>query len=165
MPTPEQSNESPPEQPKSKAAKHHPTASHSLKEARGNLRKLSQGMLKNLMADGKISFDELEELKRLDQLLNIYNATRPKRKIRLIIVGLLVGVISVVSILLFTNVRSTRIELDIETTNVEFQAAQDDNYSRTLFSLLRADELGLSSIEKLEIPLKKESLYYFWNKN
>ena len=118
--------------------------------------KLSEESIKS---GGHIPQDKLEELKRLEQLVQINKSTEaPPPKARWPVITLLLLTLIIVSLLLFARVTSTEIELDLLVSEVSFRIPEQ----QALTNDVNVSALGVSGIREIQMPrslVKEEEVF------
>ena len=102
---------------------------------------------KVLQAKDNVSSDQLEPLEHLMRLVQIHDAAKPPRE-RWPVVGILVLILLTVSILLFSRVSQTEIELDLELSGVGFVL----NSQQVLTDLMELPALGVTGLDAIYLP-------------
>jgi hypothetical protein len=100
-----------------------------------------------MQADGGISAERMAALERLARLVELRNAAQPVRR-SLWVAGALLATLTIVSLLLFTRVRTTDIETEITATEVSFTLAKD----QVVNAALDLAGIGLSGEWHVQLP-------------
>ncbi len=102
---------------------------------------------------GGLDADAVQELERLELLANIHHRTRdaepvPSPRRRLYLAGLTAGVLAVLSLLLFGEIRSAEIELDVRVS----EAALKLQHRQEITTDLKPRMLGLTGLREIQLP-------------
>ena len=107
-----------------------------------------------IRSGGSIPVEQLEELRRLESLVGIYDAAQPvPPRRRWPLLALFVLTLVIVSILLFVRRKSTEIELDLDVTELGFVLPE----RQLLNEPLRLAALGVSGLRAIELPRGRNS--------
>lgn len=102
-----------------------------------------------IQSKGHVSESKLEELRRLEHLVQINKTTAPPPvKARWPVITLLAVTLIVVSILLFARVPSTEIEMDLSLSAVSFRLPEQ----QLLTNEITLASLGVSGIKEIHLP-------------
>lgn len=120
-------------------------------------RKANQAAANAVASDGAQAEEEISSLRKLSQLVKTFSRAQPPtpRK-RWPVILILIGTLLCVSVLVFSHVWRTAIEMDVALSEVSFVLSEE----QTLTSPFQLSALGVSGFNRLELPeLKQRDLY------
>lgn len=98
---------------------------------------------------GHVSPETTDGLNRLARVLELDEKTKPPRVSHVFVASLLVGALALSTILLFTHVSQTDIDLDATVTEAAFTLTA----SHMLSDAISLESLGASGVRNIELPL------------
>lgn len=102
-----------------------------------------------LQAEGKLPDNKLESVEHLRRLVELASlSVPPKRRQRWPIVALFGTTLAIVSVLLFTRVRTTDIELDLSLSEIGFRLPRQQVFA----DAMHLSTLGVSGLQKIQFP-------------
>lgn len=105
---------------------------------------------------GPVPAEELERLERLARLAELCGSEEPRRRKRWPMAAVVGGTLVVVSLLLFTRVPETEVELDLELDEIEFSTPEPPPDSQELAGVVEAGTLGVSGVEEIRLPRSRD---------
>lgn len=104
---------------------------------------------------GPVPSEDLERLERLARLVELTGGEAPRRK-RWPIAAVVGGTLVVVSLLLFTRVPETEVELDLELDGFEFSTPGRSLDDQVLGDSMDLLTLGIAGLEEIRIPRSRD---------
>lgn len=96
----------------------------------------------------KVGPGEYEEITRLDQVIKIYEGSKPKRNGRLFTIVLLAIIVVAVTASLFIKKKSTQVQMNLITTRLEF-CLEDEVM---IADAILVQELGIGELSEIDFP-------------
>ena len=91
---------------------------------------------------------EYKEIKHLDQVIKIYEGSKPKGKGRLFTIVLLAIIVVAVTASLFIKKKRTQVQMNLITTRLEFSLEEEIMIADAIL----VKELGVGELSKIDFP-------------